>query len=115
MGEDNSSRRAALSTLGRFVKWPEMTPKESKTNPNYMSQNAKIKMEKVKQEMGAPEATPSESSQGSTQALMKAHSMMMDMMNKMEELKEGMEELRQERPRKKADGNSDSTFNLISK
>ena len=80
-----------------------------------MSHNAKIKMEKVKQEMGAPEATPSESSQRSTQTFIKAHSMMMDMMNKMEELKEGMEELRQERPRKKADGNTESSFSLISK
>lgn len=100
--------------LGRFVKWLEMTPKEIKTKPNYMSQTAKTMKEKVKQETGVPEATPSESSQGSTQAL-KAHSMMTEMMNKMEELKEGMEELRQERPRKKAEGNTDSTFSLISK
>lgn len=101
--------------LGRFVKWLETTPKESKIKPNYMSQTAMTAKEKVKQEVGAPEATPSENSQGSTEALRKAHVMMMDMMNKMEELKEGMEELRQERPRKKADGNSDSSFSMVSK
>ena len=101
--------------LGRFVKWLEMTPKEYKTKPNYMSQHGKVKMENVKQEQGVPEATPSESSMGSTQALMQAKNMMMEMMGKMAELQEGMEELRQERPRKKTEASSDGSFKMVEK
>lgn len=101
--------------LGRFVKWLEMTPKEYKNKPSYMTQVGKVKMGDVKQEPMAPEATPSESSQGSTQALMKAQNMMMEMMTQMAELKEGMEELRQERPRKRVEGNTEDSFSMVSK
>eukprot|EP00435_Cladocopium_sp_Y103_P006814 s4997_g2.t1 len=99
--------------LGRFVKWLNMEPKEQVKMPNYMAkQYVRGKGETEHRVKEEPE--PSEVSTSSTQALAQAHQMMTKMMATMEEMKGELQELREERPRKKTEVKSDGSFSVVS-
>ncbi|CAL1171479.1 unnamed protein product [Cladocopium goreaui] len=92
--------------LGRFVKWLNMEPKDQVKMPHYLAkQYVKSKGETETCVKAEPE--PSEAPTSSTQALVEAQHMMTKMMATMEEMKGELQELREERPRKKTEVKSE--------
>lgn len=99
--------------LGRFVKWLNMEPKDQVKMPHYLAkQYVKSKGETETCVKAEPE--PSEAPTSSTQALVEAQHMMTKMMATMEEMKGELQELREERPRKKTEVKSEASFSLVS-